>query len=69
MPPVMANSPAAPLASDWEQAVERFAASDFVTDTFGAAYQKIYTDVRRDEIAQLTREISPIEYRTYLGRL
>ncbi len=63
------SSPAAPLASDWEQAVERFAASDFVTDTFGAAYQKIYTDVRRDEIAQLTREISPIEYRTYLGRL
>ncbi len=64
-----AASPAAPLTDNWSAAVERFAASDFIRDTFGERYQSIYTNVRRDEISQLTTEISQVEYRTYLGRL
>ncbi len=61
--------PAAPLGHDWAQAVDRFAASDMAARTFGAAYRDLYATVRRDEIARLTREISQVEYRTYLGRL
>ncbi len=61
--------PAAPLSADWAQAVERFAGSDAAADIFGRAYRDLYATVRRDEIAQLTREISQVEYRTYLGRL
>lgn len=63
------SSPAAPLASDWALAIERFDASDFAADVFGVPYRKVYADVRRDEITQLTHDISPVEYRTYLGRL
>ncbi len=64
-----AASPAAPLGHDWSAAVERFAASDIAADIFGTPYRDLYAQVRRDEIAQLTREISQVEYRTYLGRL
>lgn len=64
-----AAEPTQPLGFDWANAVERFAASDFAADIFGTAYRKIYAEVRRDEIAQLTHEINPVEYRTYLGRL
>ncbi|UWP99286.1 glutamine synthetase family protein [Aliiroseovarius crassostreae] len=61
--------PAARLTSDWTQAVDQFADSDMAAKIFGKEYRDIYTAVRRDEIAQLTNEISQIEYRTYLGRL
>ncbi|HHB80227.1 MAG TPA: glutamine synthetase, partial [Aliiroseovarius sp.] len=64
-----AASPAAPLGYDWGAAVELFAASDIAADIFGAPYRDLYATVRRDEISQLTREISQVEYRTYLGRL
>ncbi|UWQ11825.1 glutamine synthetase family protein [Aliiroseovarius crassostreae] len=61
--------PAARLTSDWTQAVDQFAGSDMAAKIFGKEYHDIYTAVRRDEITQLTNEISQIEYRTYLGRL
>ncbi|UWP89833.1 glutamine synthetase family protein [Aliiroseovarius crassostreae] len=61
--------PAARLTSDWTQAVDQFADSDMAAKIFGKEYRDIYTAVRRDEITQLTNEISQIEYRTYLGRL
>ncbi|UWQ03791.1 glutamine synthetase family protein [Aliiroseovarius crassostreae] len=61
--------PAARLTSDWTQAVDQFAGSDMAAKIFGKEYRDIYTAVRRDEITQLTNEISQIEYRTYLGRL
>jgi len=61
--------PAAPLGHDWGQAVALFAASDIAAEIFGTPFRDLYATVRRDEIAQLTREISQVEYRTYLGRL
>ncbi|UWP96116.1 glutamine synthetase family protein [Aliiroseovarius crassostreae] len=61
--------PAARLTSDWTQAVDQFADSDMAAKIFGKEYRDIYAAVRRDEITQLTNEISQIEYRTYLGRL
>ncbi|PID35091.1 MAG: glutamine synthetase, partial [Rhodobacterales bacterium] len=62
-------TPAPRLTDDWRKAVRSFASSPFITDLFGARYQEVYAKVREDEIAQLTTEISQIEYRTYLGRL
>ena len=64
-----AASPAAPLTDNWTASVDRFAASDIAADIFSPAYRDLYATVRRDEIAQLSREISQVEYRTYLGRL
>jgi len=64
-----AHIPARPLTYDWGNAVERFGASDMAGALFGTRYRDVYTNVRRDEIAQLTTEISQVEYRTYLGRL
>ncbi|WP_212524292.1 glutamine synthetase family protein [Actibacterium sp. MT2.3-13A] len=63
------STPATPLAADWTTAVERFAASDIAARIFGEEYRDIYAAVRRDEIAQLTTIISPMEYRYYLSRL
>jgi glutamine synthetase len=60
---------AAPLGHDWRQAVDLFAASEFAAELFGEDYRRIYSTVRYDEIDQLTRIISPTEYRYYLGRL
>ncbi|MCP5036234.1 MAG: glutamine synthetase, partial [Rhodobacteraceae bacterium] len=62
-------SPAPPLTDNWSQAVEDFSASEFTAEVFGSRYRDLYAQVRRDEIAQLTREISQVEYRTYLGRM
>ncbi|MEZ5768823.1 MAG: hypothetical protein R3D80_15030 [Paracoccaceae bacterium] len=58
-----------PLTADWATAVDTFEESAIAGDTFGEAFRRIYTAVRRDEIEQLTTAISQIEYRTYLGRL
>jgi glutamine synthetase len=57
------------LTTNWEQSVDNFASSEFAADVFGREYRDIYTVLRRDEIAQLTAEIHPIEYKTYLSRL
>jgi glutamine synthetase len=62
-------TPAVPLSADWTTAVERFAASDIAARIFGEEFRDVYAAVRRDEIAQLTTVISPVEYRYYLSRL
>jgi glutamine synthetase len=61
-------APADSLGSDWSTAVERFANSDIAAEIFGTRYRAVYAAVRRDEIAQLTRQITPVEYRAYLSR-
>jgi len=58
-----------PLATDWAESVETFAASAIAADIFGADYRHVYAQVRRDEIAALTTIISPAECRYYLSRL
>ncbi|MAQ86270.1 MAG: glutamine synthetase [Maritimibacter sp.] len=59
----------APLAHDWRKAVDAFAGSEFIADIFGERFVEIYATLKYDEIAKLTSEITPAEYRTYLGRL
>ncbi len=58
-----------PLGHDWRTSVDEFSESPFITDLFGAEWQSIYSSIRYDEIETLTGEISPVEYRYYLGRL
>ena len=60
--------PAAPLNHDWQGAVDQFAASTVAQDIFGADFCELYATVRRDEIAQISRVIAPVEYRYYLSR-
>jgi glutamine synthetase len=60
---------AIPLSHDWRTAVERFEASQFAQDVFGADYHMIYTAIRMDEIKSLTAIITEVEYRYYLSRL
>lgn len=58
-----------PLGHDWRNAVDMFSESPFIEDLFGAEWRDIYATIRYDEIETLTGEISPVEYRYYLGRL
>lgn len=62
-------APAPTLASDWRAAMDLFAASDFTSDILGERFRDIYATLKYDEIAKMTAEITPIEYRMYLGRL
>lgn len=57
------------LTHDWSTAVERFAQSEVAADVFGQAFRDLYAIVRREEIAELTTVISPVEYSAYLSRL
>jgi len=59
---------AEPLTQDWQAAVNNFATSGFAKDLFGAEFQRVYSTLRQDEIAQITRPISEVEYRYYLSR-
>lgn len=59
----------APLSADWATTVERFAAAPIAAEIFGPDYTRVYTEVRRDEISELTTIITPAEYRYYLSRL
>ena len=72
LPPALddANAtPAAPLSYDWRQAVDRLAASDFIGDILGTLFRDIFVTLKYDEMAKLMAEITPVEYRMYLGRL
>jgi glutamine synthetase len=60
---------AKPLSYDWRHAVRRFAQSAFTEDIFGKHFRDIYAMLKEDEISKLTSEITPVEYRMYLGRL
>ena len=57
------------LTHDWLSAIEGFAASDFVRETFGEAYQNVYSVCRRAEHAASASVVTDFEYETYLNRL
>ncbi|MFC3075889.1 glutamine synthetase family protein [Shinella pollutisoli] len=57
------------LTHDFLTAVEEFAASPFIADAFGAAYQKLYADTKRKEAITYLRTVSDFDYRTYLPRI
>lgn len=57
------------LTHDFLTAVDRFSASPFIADVFGAHYAKIYGDTKRKEAMTYLRTVSDFDYRTYLPRL
>jgi len=58
-----------PLHRNWNDAVEEFAVSKAVGYVFGEEYRRIYTACRNHEIVQLSKQVTDIEYQTYLGRI
>jgi glutamine synthetase len=61
------RSPAAPpLPIAWSNALDRFAESAYIADIFGADFQKYYTACKRQEISEMRKRISDVEYDAYL---
>ena len=69
-PPLDEDHPSglASLTHDWQTALDLFERSAFAKTLFGEDYHRIYTAVRRDEIAQLASLVTEIEYVHYLSR-
>ncbi len=62
-----ARSPAAPpLPIAWSGAVERFAASPAMAEVFGETFQRYFTACKRQEISEMRKRISDVEYDAYL---
>ena len=57
------------LTHDFLTAVDRFRASSFIRDIFGAEYQRIYGDTKRKEAITFLRTVSSFDYQTYLPRI
>ncbi|MFD1746505.1 glutamine synthetase family protein [Rhizobium helianthi] len=57
------------LTHDFLTAVEEFAQSAFVRDTFGPRYQTLYANTKRKEALAYLRTVSDFDYRTYLPRI
>ncbi|WP_165220982.1 glutamine synthetase family protein [Affinirhizobium pseudoryzae] len=57
------------LTHDFLTAVDRFLASTFIRDTFGADYQRIYGQTKRKEAITYLRTVSSFDYQTYLPRI
>ncbi len=61
------RSPSAPpLPIAWSGALDRFAASANMGDIFGTDFQRYYTACKRQEISELRKRISDVEYDAYL---
>jgi glutamine synthetase len=60
------KSGAKQLPTNWGDALERFEKSKFVTKYFGKQYQKVFLASKRQEKAQLERQVSSLEYDAYL---
>ncbi len=58
-------APASLLGHHWTTSMGWFEKSAFPEELLGKYYRDIYVAVRRDEIAALTPEISPTEYKYY----
>ena len=54
------------LSASMEEAVARFASSDFIGRAFGPEYRRIFATMKDEERAVFARAILPLEYETYL---
>ncbi|AKI00759.1 glutamine synthetase [Hoeflea sp. IMCC20628] len=60
------NVPLPQLSDDMDDAIEDFEQSDFVSRLFGTELQKIFADIKREELKAFDNEITPLERSTYL---
>jgi len=56
----------APLPPTMRHALERFEASSWIGEVFGADWQTFYARVKRQELEGFDAYVSPLEYETYL---
>ncbi|MBA6413450.1 glutamine synthetase [Parahaliea sp. F7430] len=52
----------ASLPRYWPDALERFSSSDFIRDTFGAEFQRVYSLLKQQELDEFDRQVTPMEY-------
>lgn len=57
------------LGWDWQTSVHRFQRSEAAVDVFGSDFARVYALVKQDEIKQLGRMVTDVEYKTYMGRI
>jgi glutamine synthetase len=57
---------APPLPIAWSGAVDKFAASPHIAGIFGADFQRVFAACKRQEIGEIRRRISDVEYDAYL---
>jgi glutamine synthetase len=57
---------APPLPIAWSSAVDKFADSAHMRQIFGEKFQRYYTACKRQEISEMRRRISDVEYDAYL---
>ena len=61
------RSPSAPpLPIAWSGALDRFASSANMEDVFGKDFQRYYVACKRQEISEMRKRISDVEYDAYL---
>jgi glutamine synthetase len=58
------NAPPLPIA--WSTAVERFSHSEVIGKIFGTEFQRLYTACKQQEISEMRKRISDVEYDAYL---
>ena len=49
-----------------DDAIEDFERSDFIQRLFGADLQRIFAEIKREELKAFDNEITPLERSTYL---
>jgi glutamine synthetase len=57
---------APPLPIAWSSAVDKFAHSPVIGKIFGEEFQRLYTACKRQEISEMRKRISDVEYDAYL---
>ena len=57
---------APPLPIAWSTAVDKFATSETIGKIFGTEFQRLYTACKRQEISEMRKRISDVEYDAYL---
>ncbi len=61
------RSPSAPsLPIAWSAALDKFADSPYIASIFGADFQRVFTACKRQEVNEMRRRISDVEYDAYL---
>jgi glutamine synthetase len=63
------EKPGEPLPIHWNEAIERFARSEFAMQCFGEKFVKLYTTVKRAECQEFAAQVTPLEIQRYLGPL
>ena len=54
------------LPTNWQDAVDRFAQSEFIRDYLSEEFQRVYTVTKQQEIDEFDKHVTPLEYEVYL---